>query len=89
MIDVREAVNKAVRYFSAIYEGKFSNVLVEEVESDDKYWYITLGYDLPPTTATSIIEQLRSKAPRAYKLFKLDGINGDVVSMKIREVEHV
>jgi hypothetical protein len=29
------------------------------------------------------------KGPRAYKIFKVNGETGEVVSMKIREVEHV
>jgi len=84
MITVKEAAQKAVSYFTDLYANQFRNVLVEEVEQSDGYWYITLGYDLP-----SVIAQFGGKAPRGFKTFKIDAGTGEVVSMKIREVEHV
>ena len=84
MITVKDAAKKAVEYFSEIYGNQFGNVLIEEVEQSDDYWHITLGYDLP-----SVIAQFGGKAPRGFKTFKIDAKTGLVVSMKIREVEHV
>ena len=84
MITVKEAARRAVAYFTELYGNQFGSVLVEEVEQSDGYWHITLGYDLP-----SVIAQFGGKAPRGFKAFKIDANTGEVVSMKIREVEHV
>jgi hypothetical protein len=59
-------------------------VLVEEVELTGGYWLITLGYDRPPA-----LPGFNLKGPRTFKVFKVDGETGEVISMKIREVEHV
>ncbi|HXX22729.1 MAG TPA: hypothetical protein VEO19_06240 [Terriglobia bacterium] len=84
MIGVKEAVNKAAEYFADLYHDQFTNVLLEEVELSDGYWLITLGYERPP-----VMPRFGLKGPRAYKIFKVNGETGEVVSMKIREVEHV
>jgi hypothetical protein len=84
MINVKEAAQKAADYFTDLYSDQFSNVLVEEVELADGYWFITLGYDRPP-----VLPRFGLKGPRAFKVFKVDGDTGEVISMKIREVEHV
>jgi hypothetical protein len=84
MINVKDAAAKAVGYFKEIYGSQFENLLLEEVERDADYWYITLGYDLP-----SILPQYGGKAPRGFKVFKIDASTGEVLSMKIREVAAV
>ncbi len=84
MINVNEAAEKAAEYFTDLYHDQFTNVLVEEVERTGGYWLITLGYDRPPG-----LPQFVRKGPRAFKVFKVDGETGEVISMKIREVEHV
>jgi hypothetical protein len=82
-MDVKDAAQSALSYFGEIYGTKYSNVIVEEVElsEDERFWYITLGYDLP-----SIIPQFGGTGPRGYKTFKIDAATGKVISMKIRSV---
>jgi len=84
MIFVKEAVKKAAEYFEDLYHGQFKNVLLEEVETKEGYWLVTLGYDVVP----DVFSQL-SGIRRRFKVFTIDGETGEVVSMKIREVEHV
>ncbi len=84
MISVKEAAEKAAEYFTALYDNQFKNILLEEVELKERYWLITLGYDRP-----SPLPQFSRKGPRAFKVFKVDNKTGEVMSMKIREVEHV
>jgi hypothetical protein len=84
MINVKEAVKKAAEYFSDLYGSQFDNVLVEEVEETDGCWLVTLGYDVVPTVFSQV-----SGIRRRFKVFKIDGETGEVISMKIREVEHV
>jgi hypothetical protein len=84
MINVKQAVTKAAEYFADLYHDQFTNVLLEEVELSNGYWLITLGYDRAP-----VLPRFGLKGPRAFKVFKVDGETGEVISMKIREVEHV
>jgi hypothetical protein len=88
MITVKEAAEKAAEYFTGLYHDQFTNVLLEEAERSQErtghYWLITLGYDRP-----SSLPQFARKSPRAFKIFKVDARTGEVISMKIREVEHV
>ena len=84
MISVKEAAEKAAEYFTDLYHDQFTNVLLEEAERKGRYWLITLGYDRP-----SNLPQFARKGSRAFKFFKVDGETGEVISMKIREVEYV
>jgi hypothetical protein len=84
MISVKEAAEKAAEYFTDLYHNQFTNVLLEEAERTGRNWLINLGYDRP-----SNLPQFARKGPRAFKVFKVDGETGEVISMKIREVEHV
>lgn len=88
MIGVKEAAEKAAEYFKDLYDNQFTNVLLEEAERKEEraghYWLITLGYDRP-----SSLPQFARKGPRAFKVFKVNARTGEVISMKIREVENV
>ena len=86
MIDVKEAVQSASKYFNELQDvlglKKAEDLRLEEVEiSDDRsQWLITLGYR---------IDDDRLGIPRYkrdYKIFTVDSTNGEVKSMKIREV---
>ena len=81
MIDATEAVTKARDYFKEIYkENPLNEVLLEEAElvEDGKYWAITFGFDWQPGSGT------RSLGPgeRMFKVVKIDGETGHMVSMK-------
>jgi hypothetical protein len=91
MMNIKDAAARAVAYFGDVYGSQFGNVMLEEVERDDKYWYITLGYDLPPSdnSILAAFQRAGGKAPRGFKVFKIDASTGEVVSMKIREVAAV
>lgn len=84
MIGVKEAAAKAMAYFKDVYGDQFTNLLLEEAERANGFWYITLGYDLP-----SVVTQFGGRGPRAFKVFKIDASSGEVLSMKIREVAPV
>ena len=68
----KEAASAAARYLKDLRQ--VSNVSIEEMALDDSgpYWMVTLGF-----TETSLF--LR----RAYKIFKVDALTGDVLSMKM------
>ena len=84
MIDVKQGVRIAIDYFLDLYENqKYANVLVEEVELDEDYWLITVGYDTPTRETLGDIA-----GPRRYKTFEIHSETGDVHAMKIRIIEH-
>lgn len=85
--NAKEATAKALEAFKEFYPSQFGNLMLEEVERDNEYWYITLGYDLPATGLglAGVLAQASGKGPRGYKVFKIDRATGEVVSMKIRE----
>jgi hypothetical protein len=89
MIDVKQATKRAIEYFSDLFPNGYQNVRLEEIEiSDDhRYWYVTLGFDVPPAPGSSALAQaLGAKSERAYKRFTIDRETGDVVSMKILKI---
>jgi hypothetical protein len=85
MIEVKQAAEVAFVYFNDLYKGKYYNLALEEVElsNDEKYWFITLGYNPP---ATGFAEITGAGIKREYKQFKIDSTTGKVISMKIRGV---
>ena len=84
-LDVKAAVTTAVTYLKDLYsEEELKNIRLEEVwlSDDEKYWYVTIGYD----SQTSVLDTLRALRPieREYKLFKVRAEDGRVMEMKIR-----
>ena len=90
MIDVRQAVIKAVEYLGSFYEAPIADVRLEEVErtEDEKFWLITLGFIFPASNnAANGFGALFASTKRTYKVIKINTASGDFVSMKIREAE--
>ncbi|NUO08392.1 MAG: hypothetical protein HUU08_06870 [Candidatus Brocadia sp.] len=86
MIDVKQASKLAIEYFASLYENKYHNLNLEEVEisEDGKYWYITLGYDIDrPFSAALPL----TKTGREFKRFKIDIGTGKVLSMQVRKID--
>ncbi|MGI9104681.1 MAG: hypothetical protein ACR2G4_00370 [Pyrinomonadaceae bacterium] len=87
MIDVKQATQSATNFISGLYSTEvISNSMLEEVElsEDGKYWLITLSFSAP----SSSVSLLFSSGGRRYKIFKVDTDTGEVVSMKIRELQN-
>lgn len=85
-LDVKAAVATAVTYLKDLYsDEQLKNIRLEEVwlSDDEKYWYITIGYD-SPTPALHPLATLRP-SEREYKLFKVRVEDGRVMEMKIRQ----
>lgn len=84
MIDVAEAIGRATQFADQIYAGKLDDLRVEEVDSDDDHWLITLGFELP--TTLSALRAAINVPERRYKIFRVNKSDGQVTSMKIRQV---
>ena len=85
MINAKDASDKAKEYLLAFFP-EAEQVQLEEVElsADKGHWMITLSYEgVSGSVASSM---LVGKSLR-YKIFKLDAKNGEVLSMKIRDIK--
>ena len=85
MINAKDASDKAKEYLLAFFPDA-EQVQLEEVElsADKGHWMITMSYEgVSGSVASSM---LVGKSLR-YKIFKLDAKNGEVLSMKIRDIK--
>ena len=85
MINAKDASDKAKEYLLAFFP-EAEQVQLEEVElsADKGHWMITMSYEgVSGSVASSM---LVGKSLR-YKIFKLDAKNGEVLSMKIRDIK--
>jgi hypothetical protein len=84
MIDAKEAVQKAVEYLQSLVPTQIGqNPILEELEREGPNWNVTLSYVPAPQNPYGITLGGPVGA-RQYKIFKIKGDNGEVLSMKIR-----
>ena len=85
MINVKEATDKAKEHLLAFFPDA-EQLQLEEVElSEDKvHWLITLSYE---GVSSSVASSMLVGKSLLYKIFKLDAKNGEVISMKIRNIK--
>jgi hypothetical protein len=87
MIDVKQAVEAAANFIAGLYNVANFTTRLEEVElsEDGNYWLITLSFAF---SVSADLGALLSAPRRQYKVCKVDANTGQVLSMKIRELEH-
>ena len=94
MVDVKQAVAKAMDYLKDMYQiDRFKDVLLEEVDlsEDNKFWNVTIGFTRRQDStsggpmATLIGQSAEFK--REYKVFRIDAKTGDLRSMRSRKGE--
>ena len=85
MLTVKEAVQTAMDLLKDLYDTrKFEDILLEEVEmaDEDCHWQVTVGFSRK-ALSENVMEAIGSKKYiRSRKIFHIDGISGDLVSMK-------
>ncbi len=85
MIEVKEAVNLAVKYFTEITTQ--GGILFEEVElaqnGGNAHWLVTLSV---PSSGSSGLAAIAGAIPRDYKVLQIDAENGTLESVKIRKL---
>ncbi len=89
MVDVKQAVSKAIESAQNLYEGSaIRDLLLEEVElsEDGKHWLVTIAFSRQDTAKSTTSASSSANYERAYKMIKLRADTGDVVSMKIRKL---
>lgn len=93
MLDVKSAVESAMKFFDEMYPGnQFKDILLEEVElsEDGNYWNVTIGFSRHTSESNNSfakITQAISDYIRVNKVFKVDTSDGSVKSMKSRNHE--
>jgi hypothetical protein len=94
MVDVKQAVSKAMDYLRDMYQiDQFKDVMLEEVDlsEDNKYWNVTIGFTHRQEStsggpmATLIGQSTEFK--REYRVFQIDAEGGDLRSMRSRKGE--
>jgi hypothetical protein len=94
MVDVKQAVAKAMDYLEDMYQtDQFKDVLLEEVDlsEDNEFWNVTIGFTRRQETTSggpmaTLIGQ-SSEFKREYKVFQIDANTGDLRSMRSRKGE--
>ena len=94
MVDVKEAVGKAMDYLKDMYQiDQFKDVLLEEVDlsEDNKFWNVTIGFTRrQETTSGGPMATLIGQSTefwREFKVFQIDSENGALRSMRTRKGE--
>lgn len=95
IIDVRQAARIARDYVKHVFTDEaISGIQLEEIElsEDEKYWYVTIGFDTnrlaEETSFGGIVTYPfgKSKYIRDYKLVTVRASDGEVESVKIRQL---
>ena len=92
MIDIKQAVHAAEKFFKELYDQEtLKNFLVEEVElsEDEKDWVVTVGFDFGEVqVAEPALFTSKSSTPRAGRVFKevqIDKETGEPRSIKTKK----
>jgi hypothetical protein len=88
MLSAKQAVAAAAAYMREIY-GSPEGLLVEEIELDGNLWIVTMGFwlELPQRNLLNGLSPLDARrVRRVYKELRLGADNGEVISMRIREL---
>lgn len=94
MVDVKEAVGKAMEYLKDMYQiDQFKDVLLEEVDlsEDNKFWNVTIGFtrlqeSISGGPMATLIGQ-SAEFKREFKVFQIDAESAVLRSMRSRKGE--
>ncbi len=90
MIDAKQAVNLAVKYFTEL--STQGGIVFEEVElaqnGGNAHWRVTLSVPRPGSSglAAAMGESAIPSLLRDYKVFEIDAESGTLESVKIRKL---
>lgn len=92
MIDIKQAVQAADKFFKELYDKEtLKNFLVEEVElsEDEKDWVVTVGFDFGEAhvsePAQFISKSSTPRAGRVYKAVRIDKETGETLSLRTKK----
>ena len=89
MIDVRTAITTATQFFTDLFGSNVTDLRLEEVEFDGESqpneWRVTLGF-MRSDQDQNTLRSLGVRIPREYKVVRVNAANGEVLSVKIRQL---
>ena len=78
----KQAVDIAKQHVMELFSDEaIRNLGLEEIESDGMYWKVTIGFSRPWDMS---INSVLGSSDRAYKVIRVDGDTGCVISVKDR-----
>ena len=83
MINLKEAIKKAEDHAKYIFGDPLMDLKVEEFESSEDTWLITLGWDELTKNMTSIQIAMGLNTERVYKIFYVNKETGNIDKMKM------
>jgi hypothetical protein len=86
MVRAKEATMIAVKYVAEMFNANIDDTKLEELEYDGNSWLVTVSFAASITKGDSFLEKFGLK--RVYKIIKVRESDGEVVSMKIRELSN-
>lgn len=87
-MNVKEVVTLAKRYIADVYaDERASNIGLEEVEFNEaaNEWSVTIGFSRPWDEPRNALAAISSTLKRSYKVLRISGVDGGVISIKNRE----
>jgi hypothetical protein len=100
MIAMEAAVAAAMKDFRTLYPQGVKDPLLEEIEmsDDEKYWNVTIGFNVVESVPPSLLEEAmanagrtgpaladRKRVVRKFKQFHMNAQNGMLVAMRNKE----
>jgi len=81
-LPVKDAARIAREYLRVLIpEIPENDISLEEIEPGDDEWIVTLGYTNPHRVPSF----MPTNDERIYKRFRIDAVDGNVISMNIRK----
>ena len=81
-MEPKQAVAIAKQHVMELFgDESITNLGLEEIESDSMYWKVTIGFSRPWDMS---INSVLGSSDRAYKVIKVDGDTGCMISIKDR-----
>jgi hypothetical protein len=85
MITAKDAVNKAANYLQSLIPLQVGRTpVLEELEKSGSDWLVTLSY-VPQSTNLDGLAMPGTE--KEYKIFRVEGTTGEILSMKIRTLK--
>jgi hypothetical protein len=91
-LNIKQAVATALKHFLEVFPDLAnSRVMLEEVEETDRFFLVTVGYDvqknsIPSNLAGNLASIMGGGVERKYKTVTIDAATGRVSSIKIRSI---
>lgn len=88
MLNVQQLAQSAVEFAQQINgEDNIFNPRIDEVERAGETWSITISWLQTAPKGRTSLKSLPVPSTRIYKQFAVNGANGEVTAMKIRQVQ--